>query len=294
MIGVAPDGFQHVGGDFRSPLQGETVDIWLPIQLDQSEMALRQFHFSNAVARIRDGFTAAQARADLEQLAAGYERRYPNGGPFGIRMEPLLNEVTGRSRDVIWLLVAAGGLVLLVAFGNIAGLSVARAVARRRELTLRRALGANGWHLVRVGLSENVIIGVAGAALGLVLASLGLPLLRHLLPSDFPRAHDRPHRAQRRIRRWHRAPDRRGGRPPGLDAPRHRAGTPARQRRARFTAPAHRTGRRGGRPGGIALRRHVVPVAKLPADRRARPRVSGHRRADVPAVGSRRRSCQGR
>lgn len=190
MIGVAPDGFQHVGGDFRSPLQGETVDIWLPIQLDQSEMALRQFHFSNAVARIRDGFTAAQARADLEQLAAGYERRYPNGGPFGIRMEPLLNEVTGRSRDVIWLLVAAGGLVLLVAFGNIAGLSVARAVARRRELTLRRALGANGWQLVRVGLSENVIIGVAGAALGLVLASLGLPLLRHLLPSDFPRAHE--------------------------------------------------------------------------------------------------------
>ena len=77
-----------------------------------------QFHFSNAMARIRDGFTAAQARADLEQLAAGYERRYPNGGPFGIRMEPLLNEVTGRSRDVIWLLVAAGGLVLLVAFAQ--------------------------------------------------------------------------------------------------------------------------------------------------------------------------------
>jgi predicted permease len=190
VIGVAPDGFQHVGGDYRSPLQGETVDVWAPLELDREEDALRYYHFTNAVARIREGFTPAQSRAELEQLAEAYRGRYPKAGSWGVRMEPLLSEVTGRSRDVIWLLVAAGVLVLLAACANIAGLSVARAVARRRELALRRALGASRWRVLRVGLAENLMIGVAGAVAGLALAGVGLPLLRHLLPADFPRAHE--------------------------------------------------------------------------------------------------------
>lgn len=190
VVGVAPDGFEHVGGDYRSPLQGETVDIWVPLALDQSEVALRQFHYCNAIARLRPGVAPGQALAELERLAADYQRTYPQAGTFGVRMEPLASEVTGRSRDVIWLLVAAGGLVLLVAGANIAGLTIARAVARRRELALRRALGASRWQIVRVGLTENVLIGVAGAAGGLALAGAGLPLLRHLMPADFPRAHE--------------------------------------------------------------------------------------------------------
>ncbi len=87
-------------------------------------------------------------------------------------MEPLLSEVTGRLSQVVWLLDVAGGLVLLVACANIAGLSVARAVARRDELALRRALGANRWQLLRVGLAENLLIGAAGAAVGLLLGEL--------------------------------------------------------------------------------------------------------------------------
>ncbi len=105
-------------------------------------------------------------------------------------MEPLLNEVTGRSRQVVWLLVAAGMLVLLVACANIAGLCIARTVSRQKELSLRQALGANRWQLIRVGLAENLLIGIAGAMAGLLLAAIGLPLLRQLLPADFPRAHE--------------------------------------------------------------------------------------------------------
>ena len=190
VVGVAPDGFQHVGGDYRSPLQGETVDIWLPLTVEGSEGMLRFSHFCNAIARIRDGFTTAQARQELEALGTKYEQRFPKIGHWGVRIEPLAGEVTGRSSQVVWLLVAAGTLVLLVACANIAGLSVARAVARRRELALRRALGANRWQLLRVGLAENLLIGVVGAVLGLVLAGIGLPLLRELLPADFPRAHE--------------------------------------------------------------------------------------------------------
>jgi len=189
IVGVAPEGLQHVGGDYRSPLQGESVDIWIPL-VSTSERAIRAYHFSNAIARIREGFTEAQARQELERLNASYEQRYPQYGHWAARMEPLLNEVTGRSRQVIWLLMVAGGLVLLVACANIAGLCIARIVSRRKELSLRRALGASRWQLVRVGLAENLLIGAAGASLGLLLAAAGLPLLRQLLPADFPRAHE--------------------------------------------------------------------------------------------------------
>jgi len=191
IVGVAPEGFQHIGGDYRSPLQGETVDIWLPLDfLDAPEIALRAYHYCNAVARIREGFSETQARKELAILAANYSRRYPDYGTWTARIEPLLNEVTGRSRQVIWLLAAAGGLVLLVACANIAGLCVARAVSRRKELSLRRTLGANQWQLVRVGLAENLLIAVAGTAAGLLLTKAAFPLLRELLPADFPRAHE--------------------------------------------------------------------------------------------------------
>ena len=190
IIGVAPEGFQHVGGDYRSPMQGETVDVWLPLPMDLEERALRAFHYTNAIARIRGGFTASEARKDLERLAGLYAHQYPDYGDWRVRMEPLLNEVTGRSRQVVWLLVAAGGLVMLVACANLAGLCVARAIARRPELSVREALGASGWQLVRVGLAENLLLGLAGAALGLLLARSGLPLLHRLLPPDFPRAHE--------------------------------------------------------------------------------------------------------
>ena len=190
IVGVAPEGFQHVGGDYRSPLQGESVDIWIPLAVDRPERAIRGFHYCNAIARVSAEFTESQARGELERLAITYSQGYPQYGAYRARMEPLLNEVTGRSRQIVWLLATAGGLVLLVACGNIAGLSIARALSRRHELSLRRALGANGWQLLRVGLAENLLIGVVGALVGLVLAAAGLPLVRQLLPVDFPRAHE--------------------------------------------------------------------------------------------------------
>jgi predicted permease len=190
VIGVAPEGFQHIGGEYRSPLQGETVDVWLPLALDLSEGGQRGAHFCNAIARLRPGVSDTQVRDELQRMAAAYSSRYPNWGEWRARVEPLASEVTGRSSQIVWLLMAAGGVVLLVACANIAGLSVARAVARRDELSLRRALGASRAQLARVGLAENLVIGAVGATIGLLLAGAGLPLLRQLLPLDFPRAHE--------------------------------------------------------------------------------------------------------
>jgi macrolide transport system ATP-binding/permease protein len=190
IVGVAQEGFQHVGGDYRSPMQGETVDVWTPLPMDLPEPVLRSNHYCNAVARVRSGFTSEQARIDLARLASLSSRQYPDYGEWRIGLAPLLNEVTGRSRQIVWLLVGAGALVMLVACANLAGLCVARAVARRPELSVREALGASRWQLARVGLAENLILGVCGGALGLLLARAGLPLLQRLLPPDFPRAHE--------------------------------------------------------------------------------------------------------
>src|SRR6185436_12788601 len=93
VIGVAPDGFQHVGGDYRSPLQGETVDIWVPLVVEGSDGMIRYSHFCNAVARLREGVTGAQAGQELDALAARYLQRYPKTGQWSARVEPLLSEV---------------------------------------------------------------------------------------------------------------------------------------------------------------------------------------------------------
>lgn len=190
IVGVAPEGFQHTGGTYRSPLQGDSVDVWVPLKLELSANAIRYWHYCNAVARVKPGFTVAQVRDELTRLSTRYDRQVAGGTAWSARVEPLLGEVNGASNQIIWLLVAAGALVVLVACANVAGLSVARAASRKDELALRRALGANRWQLVRVGLAENLLMGVAGAAAGLLLAWAGLPLLRQLLPADFPRAHE--------------------------------------------------------------------------------------------------------
>ena len=191
IIGVSPEGLQHVGGDYRSPQQGDTVDIWLPLDfLDAPEIAIRAFHFCNAIARIRGDFTEKQAQQELTLLAANYSRRVPQFGIWAPRAEPLLTEVTGRSRQVIWLLSAAGMLIMLIACANIAGLCMARTLARRKELSLRSALGASRWRLVRIGLAENVVLSIAGSILGCLIAVAVFPLLHRLLPDDFPRSHE--------------------------------------------------------------------------------------------------------
>jgi predicted permease len=190
VIGVLPPGFEHVGGAYRSPLQGETVALWWPVALDLSESGMYQWHFMNAVARLKPRVTVQQAEHDLNRLMEEHQKRYPNGhSDWRARVTPLEEEVVGGSRQTVLLLIAAGGLVLLIACANIAGLCVARGLARRREVAIRQALGARAGRLVRALVAENLLLGVAGGVAGLALAAAGVPLLTTLLPEDFPRLH---------------------------------------------------------------------------------------------------------
>ncbi len=191
VIGVMPSGFQHVGGSYRSPLQGDTVAIWRPLALDLPQQAVRFWHFTNAIARLKPGVTGQQASDDLNRIMQDLGRRFPdtNGG-VRADLVPLANEVTDSSRATVRMLTAAGGLVLLIACVNVAGLCVARALARRRELAIRQALGARSWRLVRAVLSENVITGSIGGGAGALLAGALIPVMRAMMPADFPRLHE--------------------------------------------------------------------------------------------------------
>ena len=191
VIGVAPAGFQHVGGDYRSPLQGETVAIWRPLPLDGEAGCARNCHYSNAIARLKPGVPLAAAQQDLNKILEDLAQRFPDSyqGKTA-RLALLSDEVVGRSRGMILVILTAASLVLLLAGINVAGLSVARALARRRELAIRQALGGNRWRIVRAVLSESVVLGVLSGAVGLAVAAALLPVARVLLPSDFPRLHE--------------------------------------------------------------------------------------------------------
>ncbi|MGH9721019.1 MAG: ABC transporter permease, partial [Bryobacteraceae bacterium] len=191
IVGVMPPGFQHVGGSFRSPLQGDTVAVWWPLNLDLKEPGRWAFHFTNAVGRLKPGVTIAQAEEDLGHIAEDVKKRYGQWtGNFRATATPLAGEVTGGSRVTVSLLVIAGLLVLLVACANVAGLCIARGLARRKETAIRATLGGGAWRLVRGILAENLVLGIIGGAAGLLLAGALFPLLDSILPLDFPRRHE--------------------------------------------------------------------------------------------------------
>lgn len=191
VIGIAPSGFEHIGGTFRSPLQGDTVAIWRPLPEDLNPQLNRGAHYTNAIARLKPGVSMDTARQELSNILKGLASEYPdNYSGRTVAVERLDKEVAGKSRSTVLLISGAGAMVLLLATMNVAGLSIARALARRRELAVRAALGGGKWQLLRAILAENLTLGALAAAVGLAGAFAFLPSLRAMLPTDFPRLHE--------------------------------------------------------------------------------------------------------
>jgi putative ABC transport system permease protein len=186
IVGVMPPGFQHVGGTYRSPAQGETVDVWWPLPLERASER-KGWHYINAIARLKAGVTAAQAQADL---AAVSTRIRSADDRWDVRAVPLLADVVGRSSDAIRLLTIAVGLLMLIACANVSSLLLARATARRRERAVRFALGASRWRLLRQSLVESLVLSAPGALGGALVTIAGVGLLVAVLPEDFPRLHN--------------------------------------------------------------------------------------------------------
>ncbi len=180
VIGIMPTGFS----DVYSRSLDANAQIWISA-LDLSN-PVRTAHNYVAIARLRQGVTFRQAQAQMNTIAAGLEKQYPDNKDWGVALVGLHDEVVGDSRPALLILLAAVALVLLIVCVNLANLLLARGVARLRELAVRKALGANRRRLITQLLTENLLLSAVGALLGLWIASLGTKGLIAIAPLDTP------------------------------------------------------------------------------------------------------------
>jgi predicted permease len=174
VIGVMPAGY-------RNPAVNDDPVLWLPLA-EQPVPDDRQENLRVA-ARLAPGTSPAATQEEMdrisEQLAALDPARREGRG---VRVVPLHDSLVETLRPALWVLFGAVALLLLIACGNVANLLLARAIGRRREIAVRVALGAGRLRVARQLLVESLLLGLAGAALGLLLASWGLGPLTRLVP----------------------------------------------------------------------------------------------------------------
>ena len=167
-----------------------TADVYLPLgELRADKNILpRDNHSFSALGRLKPGVTLEQARADLDTIARELARKYPdtNTGRT-INARTLLEVTVGDYRENLHLLLIAVGCVLLIACANVANLQLARALARGKELAVRAAMGASRWRLMRLLLVESALLGLAGGAVGLLIAIWSLDAIHLLSPPQAQR-----------------------------------------------------------------------------------------------------------
>jgi putative ABC transport system permease protein len=183
IVGVAPPRFGVAS----------KVDAWTPMAFTPSQTAndARGGHYINVYGRLKPNVTFAQAKAEMEVIAAQLAVQYPDPQKgWGIFMMPMQDYSVREVKPVLYTLLGAVGCVLLIACANLANLLLARATARHREISIRAALGAGRGRLIRQLLTESVVLAICGGAAGVVLAKWGLDALLALAPTNLPRSGD--------------------------------------------------------------------------------------------------------
>ena len=187
VVGVMPEGFRVVNAD---------ADLIFPLAFDVSRFTLGGFNYQG-VARLKPGATIAQASVDVSRLIPTWMQSWsdePGASPRAYEswsiapaLRPLKEDVIGGVTDVLWVVMATIGLVMLIACANVTNLLLVRGEVRQKELSVRAALGASRARIVGGLLVESVLLGLLGGALGAGLAYAGVRVLRAIGPPNLPR-----------------------------------------------------------------------------------------------------------
>jgi len=184
IVGVMPQGFAYpIASDRPTEIYSP---LWFRAE-DKIHADNRNYNWT-AIGRLKPGVSFEQARDQMNRVTDALEKQYPKWSPGrSVRVIPLQEHLVGRVRPWMLMLLGAVALVLLIACANVGNLMLARATVRTREMGIRAALGASRWRLARSLLIEGVLLSLAGAAIGIVLAYGGVHALRTWLPSGLPR-----------------------------------------------------------------------------------------------------------
>ena len=181
VIGILPQKFLFLSG----------ADLFVPVAPFAQNLTRANRPGMYALARMKPEVTFEQAKAEMDTIAARLAKQFPdmNGG-ITVKMQPLMETVTGEIKRPLVVLFAAVLFVVLIACANIANMMLARSTARRKELAIRAALGASRGTLVKQLLTESVILGILGGVIGFLLAQAGIDFLLSLEPANLPRLNE--------------------------------------------------------------------------------------------------------
>lgn len=188
IIGVMPAGFAFPHGAESLETAGKATDIWVPWAMTPQEKASRNDNQGNAIGRLRPGVRLSQAQAEIAAITSRFAPPFQQQPekPRGV-VRSFDETITGGSRRALLIFVAGVLLVLLIACSNVASLALARATARAQEMSVRSALGASRFRLIRQLLTEALCIAIAGGILGTAAALAIVRLLVEFHPVNIPR-----------------------------------------------------------------------------------------------------------
>jgi putative ABC transport system permease protein len=179
VVGVMPKTFD--------PLLSNS-NLWIPAAFRPAQLADHDDHYLNVMARLKAGVAMAKAQSELDVIAQRLQQQYPlDDADRGFRIQPLASALLGDQRLSLRMMLAAVGFLLLIACANIANLQLARSRTRQKEIAMRAALGASPNRIVRQLLAENLVLGLAGGIVGVLLAYWAVSWIVAHGPAEMPR-----------------------------------------------------------------------------------------------------------
>ncbi len=177
IVGVLPPDFHFA--------PAEPADFWMSLHGDGDCEKHRGCHNLYGIARLRDGVAFQSGLADLTTISRQLEKQYPDSNRDQVaNMLPLSEAIVGDIRPILLVMLGGAGLLLMIATVNVASLLLVRSEARRREISVRSALGASSVRLLRQFVVEGLVLVAGGSALGLTAAWIGMQWLTKLIPKD--------------------------------------------------------------------------------------------------------------